>query len=116
MTLYALYVSPTGALPQAVPERFSFLAAILPPVHALRHGLWDQLALWVAGVVVLAFAGRVIGGEAVGWLYSLLALGLGLSASGAMGRAWTRRGYRPFGYRVAADSDLARLAAMEARP
>lgn len=116
MTLYALYVSPTGALPQAVPERFSTLAAILPPVHALRHGLWDQLALWLGGVVVLAVAGRFIGAEAVSWLYLLLALALGLSASGAMGRAWTRRGYRPFGYRLAADSDLARLAAMEARP
>lgn len=116
MTLYAIYSSPAQTLPEAVPERFSFLAAILPPAHALRHGLWDQLAFWVAGVVLLALVGRFIGSEAVSWLYLLLALGLGLSASGATGRAWTRRGYRPSGYRVAADADLARLAVLEARP
>lgn len=118
MTLYALFVPPPGrdALPQAVPETFSWFAALLPPVHALAHGLWDQLALWVAGVTVLVVGARFSGAEAVAWLYLLLALALGFAAAGARARAWRRRGYGARGYRVAADADLARLAAMEARP
>lgn len=118
MTLYALFAPPPGrgALPQAVPETFSWFAALLPPVHALAHGLWGQLLLWVAGMAVLAIGARFLGAEALAWLYLLLALALGFAASGARGRSLMRRGYRTLGYRVAADADLARLAAMETRP
>ena len=53
MTLYAILRSDTGALPQAVPEKFSWFAALLPPVHALAHRLWGQLVLFVLAIMAL---------------------------------------------------------------
>jgi len=116
LTLYAIYRSQSDALPRAVPERFSWFAALLPPVEALVHGLWDQLALVLLGLAALAVGARYLGPDAAVWLYLLLAVACGFSAPGAMRRALGRRGYRPAGYRLAADADLARLAALEARP
>ena len=115
MTLYAI-LSPrpgSGALPQAVPEKFSWFATLLPPVHALVHRLWDQLALFLVGLAVIVFAERWTGPDAAIWLYILLAVACGFAAPAARRRAYLRRGYQPGGHRLADDSDLARLAAME---
>ena len=62
MTIFALYRSaddPT-ALPVAVSERFSWFAALLPPVHALVHRLWDQLGLFVLGFGAIAMHRRLL--------------------------------------------------------
>jgi len=117
VTLFALYRSaddPT-ALPVAVSERFSFFAALLPPVHALMHGLWDQLGLFVLGFGVIAFGARYLGADATIWLYIFLALACGFAAPGAERRALQRRGFRALGHQVAPDADMARLAGFEVR-
>lgn len=116
MTLYAIFRSDAGALPQAVPEKFSWFAALLPPVHALVHRLWGQLVLFVLGIVALVFAAPYIGPDAVIWLYILLAIACGFAAPGARQRALKRRGLGPAGYRFAPDPDLARIASLETTP
>ena len=118
MTLYAILMptSRTGALPEAVAEKFSWFATLLPPVHALVHRLWDQLALFLVGLAVIIFAARWIGADAAIWLYILLGIACGFAAPGARRRALKRRGYATGGYRYAPDADLARLSAMESRP
>lgn len=115
MTLYAIFKPKPGAaaLPQAVAETFSWFALLLPPVHALTHRLWDQLALFLAGLAALLFAHDWIGADAASWLYLLLALACGFAAPGARRRALLRRGYTATGHRFALDADFARLAVME---
>jgi len=117
VTLFALYRLPDdpSALPVAVAERFSWFAALLPPVHALVHRLWVQLALFVIGLVAIVLAGRFLGPEVGPWLYFLLALASGYAAAGARRRSLLRRGFIPAGHRFAADGDLARIAVLEAR-
>jgi hypothetical protein len=117
MTLYAILMPRpgAGALPQAVAEKFSWFAALLPPVHALTHRLWDQLVLFIAGLAAIVLAERWIGADAAIWLYILLAIACGLAAPGAHRRALRRRGYEPAGHLYAADADLARLAALETK-
>ena len=116
MTLYAILRSDTGALPQAVPEKFSWFAALLPPVHALAHRLWGQIVLFVLAIVALVFAAPYIGADAVIWLYILFAIAFGFAAPGARQRALKRRGYGPAGYRYAPEADLARIASLENTP
>ena len=115
MTLYAILTPKPGsaALPEAVAEKFSWFAALLPPVHALAHRLWDQLALFLVGLAIIVLAGRWTGADAAIWLYILLALACGFAAPGARRRALLRRGYGAEGHRFAPDADLARLSAME---
>ncbi|MGV3574453.1 MAG: hypothetical protein ACO1O4_04855 [Devosia sp.] len=118
MTLFALYrsVDDPTALPVAVSERFSWFAALLPPVHALLHRHWDLLCLFVVGLVALIFGARYLGPDASLWLYILLAIACGFAAPGAERRALKRRGLVSAGHRFAVDADLARLAVMESRP
>ena len=117
MTLYAILMPRPGssALPQAVPEKFSWFAALLPPVHALVRRLWDQLVLFIAGLAAILASQPFIGADAAIWLYILLAIACGLAAPGAERRALMRRGFIPDGHRFASDADLARLAVLEAR-
>ncbi len=118
VTLYTLHAPQPGTdkLPEAVAEKFSWFAALLPPVHALAHRLWDQLGLFVLGLGIIAVTARFIGPDAAFWLYVLLALACGFAAPGARRRALGRRGYEPAGHRIAPDADLARLPIMESRP
>jgi hypothetical protein len=115
VTLYAILMPKPGsaALPEAVAEKFSWFAALLPPVHALAHRLWDQLALFLVGLAAIVVAERWTGADAAIWLYILLALACGFAAPAARRRSLRRRGYGAEGYRFAPDSDLARLSAME---
>jgi hypothetical protein len=80
VTLYSVYERPSDA-PLAVADRFSWSAALLPPVHALVHGLWLLLALWVVGTVAIIASSLVIGGEAAFWIYALFATLIGFEAS-----------------------------------
>lgn len=81
MTLYSLYARENQA-PIAVADRFSWSAALLPPVHAIAHGLWAMLGLWVIKVLGLMLLGLWIGGGAAFWLYVLVAVWLGFAAAG----------------------------------
>ena len=106
MTLYSVYER-TNDAPTAVADRFSWSAALLPPVHALVHGLWLLLALWVVGTVAIIASSVVVGGEAAFWLYVLFAILIGFEAA-SFRRVKT--GKRGAGYRtevIATGEDLA---------
>ena len=106
MTLYSVYERPSDA-PLAVADRFSWSAALLPPVHALVHGLWLLLVIWVVGTVAIAAASLVIGGEAAFWLYLLFATLIGFEAGSFRRVKTAKRGGRYRTEIVAADEDLA---------
>ena len=106
MTLYSVYARNAGA-PEAVADRFSWLAALLPPVYGLRHGLWLVLLGWVVAVVGLAVLCQWIGEDAATGLYILVAMLFGFEAPRLRGARLARRGWT---YRTdvfAADPDLA---------
>jgi hypothetical protein len=112
MTLYSIFekedLQQASALgPVAVPERFSWFAAILPPIYALRHGLILALVFWIALVVGLGFAERAIGSEAIFWLYVLVALFFGFEASALRRDSLTARGWTWRGDIIAGAEDLA---------
>jgi hypothetical protein len=115
VTLYAIFDPKPGKahLPMPVAEKFSWLAALLPPVFLLLHGLWLETLAWMLGVAALVVATPLIGNGAASWLYILGAIWLGLSAPGLRRHALLWRGWRFRGERIAADDDLARLEAMQ---
>ncbi len=107
MTLYSIYARPEQAAPAAVPDRFSWFAALFPPVFALVHGLWLALAGMVLFVALLAFVAAWVGPEAGFWLYVLAAFLFGLEASGLRRAKLARSGWVWSGDLVAAAEDLA---------
>jgi len=115
MTLFAIFEPKDGKtkLPAAIPETFSWLAAVLPPVYALVHGLWLELIAFVVAVVLLGFATTFIGGDAAVLIYLLFALWIGLAAPSIRRHALSWRGWRHRTDLVATDPDLARLSWME---
>ena len=114
MTLYAIFDPRPGRpdLPAVVPETFSWLAAILPPVFLAAHGLWLELVAFVLGAVALAALAAIIGGDAAFLLYLLGAAWLGFAAPGLRRHALLRRGWRQRGDRVAINAELAQLEAL----
>lgn len=112
MTLYSIFEKPQAKAakdraPVAVAERFSWFAMLLPPVFALLNGLWLLLLFWVALVMGLAYAARLIGPEASFCLYALVALFLGFEAP-ALRRDWLLfRGFQWRGDIIAQAEDLA---------
>jgi len=114
VTLYAILDPKPGraALPAAIPEQFSWLAVILPPVFLLRHGLWLELVFFVLAVTALVLAAAVIGDDAAFLLYCLVALWLGFAASGLRRAGLRRGGWSERGLQVAASADLAQLEAL----
>ncbi len=80
MSLYSVYERPNDA-PTAVADRFSWSAALLPPVHALVHGLWLLLLVWIVGTVAIGVSGLWVGSKAAFWLYVLFATLIGFEAS-----------------------------------
>jgi len=108
VTLYSVYARQSD-MPLAVADRFSWSAAIVPPVHALVHGLWLMLAIWMVKVVALVALSFWIGGEAAGWLYVVLAAWLGFAAPGFARLKAERRG-TPVGDYIAQSEDGALVA------
>ena len=115
MTLYAIFEPKPGKAggPDAVAERFSWFAAILPPVFALAHGLWLELLGFVVVAVALRFAAPWIGGSAAFGLYVLFVLWIGFAAASIRRHALAWRGWRHRRDIVAAAPDLARLNWLE---
>jgi hypothetical protein len=112
MTLYSIFEKPQATAasqrgPVAVPERFSWMAMLLPPLFALLNGLWLLLVFWVALVIGLAYAARIIGADAAFWLYVVVALFLGFEAPSFRRDGLLFRGYQWRGDVVAAAEDLA---------
>ena len=82
MTLYSIFEKPQAKAakhrgPVAIADRFSWLAMLVPPLFALLHGLWLLLVFWIALVIGLGYAARIIGPDAAVALYCLVALFLG---------------------------------------
>jgi hypothetical protein len=98
-----------------VPERFSWFAAILPPIWALAHGLWLEFVVWALLVLLLGAAAPTIGGEAAFWAYVVVAAWIGFEAPALRRAALRRRGWRYRGEVVARDADLAMLEGLNAR-
>lgn len=114
MTLFAIFEPKSTGIPAAVPEKFSWFAAILPPVYALAHGLWLELVAYVVAVVALGFSALWIGPDTARLLYLLFAIWIGFAAASVRRRKLIRTGWRHRGDIVAIDPDLARLSWMEA--
>ncbi|MEQ1769208.1 MAG: DUF2628 domain-containing protein [Devosia sp.] len=112
MTLYSIFEKvdqkQSAALgPLAVPERFSFFAAFLPPLYALRHGLALMLLAWAVLTGALIYLNPIIGGDACLALYLLVAVLFGFEATGLRREALGARGWVWRGDVVAAGEDLA---------
>lgn len=114
MTLYAIFDPRAGKpdLPAAIPEAFSWFAAILPPVFLLAHGLWLELLAWMLKVAALVVLSGFIGVDATVLLYLLVAIWFGFAAPGFRRHALTSRGWTHRGEHVAASVDLAQLEAL----
>lgn len=112
MTLYSLYRR-ENQVPIAVADRFSWSAALLPPVHALVHGLWLLLAGWVVGTLAIAALSVWIGGEAGFWLYVLFAVLIGFEAPAFRRVKAARTGNAYQGDYIAAAEDLALVEYMK---
>ena len=121
MTLYSIFEKPQAKAakdraPVAVPERFSWAAMLLTPVYALFNGLWLLLLFWIALVIGLSFASRLIGMDAASSLYLLVAVFLGFEAP-ALRRDWLLfRGYQWRGDIIAAGEDLAQRDYLSLKP
>lgn len=107
MTLYSVFERADEIAPVVVPEKFSWAAAILPPVYALYHGLWLGLFLYILAVAAIVVASLWIGGEAGFWLYVLLAVLGGFEAAGFRRGKLKRKGWTYRSDVVAAAPDLA---------
>jgi hypothetical protein len=116
VTLYSVFDRTSGlSEPVAVPDRFSWFAAILPPLYMLRHGLWLALLGFFVIVVALSFLSLVVGDGATFWLYVLTAILFGFEA-GTLRRAKLWR--RGLSYRtdiIAGGADLAEVEWLKGR-
>ncbi len=117
MTVYSIFEKPQGKAannraprlvpPVAVADRFSWLAAILPPVFALLNGLWLLGLFWIALVGGLVYASSLIGDDAAFWLYVLVAVFLGFEAPAFRRDGLAARGFLWRGDVIATAPDLA---------
>lgn len=115
MTLYAVFDRRRDEPPALVADRFSWFAALLPPVFALAHRLWPALLLWVVGAVAIGGLSLWLGPDAGFWLYVLLAVWFGWEAPAFRRRGLRRRGYVYRTERIALAEDLAQVEWMKRR-
>lgn len=111
MTLYSIFDRDTQApeAPAAIPERFSWLAVLLPPAFAVVHGLWLELIGFVVAVALLVAGSFWLGAEAGFWLYVLFAVWIGFEAPSLRRAALKRKGWTHRTELVAAAEDLAQV-------
>jgi hypothetical protein len=112
MTIYAVFDRNANAVPAVVPERFSWFAALLPPMFALAHGLWLELVGYIVAVGLLGLASTQIGGDAAFWIYIVFALWIGYEAPSFRAAALRGRGWRYRTDVVAPTEDLAEIAGL----
>ena len=92
---------------ELIRDRFSWGAALVPPLWAVLNGLWLELAVWFAGLILIGTSGLFAGGEVAFWLYVLFALWFGLSAADMRAAGLRRAGFAAAGIRIATDEMLA---------
>ena len=112
MTIYAVFDKEAIDAPAVVADRFSWFAALLPPVFALVHGLWLELVGYLILLALVSVASAVIGDDASFWIYVVLAIWIGFEAPALRRGALHRRGWRYRGEVVAAEEDLAMLGGL----
>jgi len=93
----------------SVADRFSWLAALLPPVWAAVNGVWLALVLWLGAVVTVFALGLYLGSEAAVWLYVAGAVLFGFEAPALKGASLRRRGWLKAGEVIAGHRDAAEL-------
>lgn len=113
MSIFQVFVHPDARLdaraPHFIEEKFSWGAALVPPVWALVHGLWLETLIWVIGIVALGSLSFLIGDEAVSWLYLLSAVLIGFEAADIRAAALRRKGYDDEGDVIAPSDDVAEM-------
>lgn len=107
MTIYSVFERSNEIAPAVVPEKFSWLAALLPPLYALVHRLWLGLFFYCVALVALGAASLWIGGGAVAWLYLLFAALIGFEAPALRRAKLKARGWTYRSDIVAGAADLA---------
>jgi len=114
VTLYAIFDPRPGSneLPRVVPEQFSWLAMLLPPLYLIAYRLWLEALVWLVKTAALVLLAPYIGGGTAFLLYVLGAIWLGLSAPDWRRQKLARLGWRFRGERVAATADVAQLEAL----
>ncbi len=115
MTLYSVFDRRLSEAPEVVPDRFSWFAALLPPVFAVVHRLWLPLVLWVVLVAAVGALGVAFGAEVGSWTYVLLSVLIGFEAPALRRRGLRRRGYLYRSELIAAAPDLAQVDWMQRR-
>lgn len=93
MTTYAVFDRDAKDAPAVVPDRFSWFAALLPPVFALVHGLWLEFFVYLVLVALLSASSVAIGDDAAFWVYVVLAVWMGFEAPALRRGALRRRGW-----------------------
>jgi hypothetical protein len=111
VTLYSIFDRENAEpeAPAAVPEKFSWFAALLPPVFGLAHGLWLELLGFVVTVALIAGASLWLGAAAGFWLYVLFAVLIGLEAPSLRRAGLKRKGWTYRTELVAEAGDLAQV-------
>jgi hypothetical protein len=112
MTIFSIFErDPASAdpAPAAIPDRFSWLAAILPPVYLMWHGLWLAFFGWLIVTLGLAVAARWVGPDAASWIYVAFAILTGFEASSLRRARLFQHGWRHSGERIALAADLAQV-------
>ena len=99
----------TGTSPVAIADKFSWAAALLPPVWALVHRLWLELAAILFFMIGLDLAASYIGAEAAFWIYVAAAVWLGFEAPQLRAGAYTRKNFSESASLLAPSADLAVL-------
>lgn len=115
MTVYAIFDRDATGAPAVVPDRFSWFAALLPPLFAIVHGLWLELVGWLIVVVLLVASAAVLGEAAAFWVYLAFAVWIGFEAPAFRRAALARGGWRQRADVIAATEDLAALEGLRSR-
>jgi len=100
-------LSDSGAV--FVADRFSWFAALVPPLWALVYGLWVELFIWIGAMALLGVLDLVLGGEATFWFYALSAIWVGYEASTIRVAALRRKQFQSVGDLVAQNEIAAEI-------
>jgi hypothetical protein len=116
MTIYAVFDRDMQSAPAVVADRFSWFAALLPPLFAIVHGLWLELLGFILVAMLLGAASNLIGDGTAFWIYVVFAVWIGFEAATLRRAALRRRGWRYRTEVVAGAPDLAELEGIKSRP
>lgn len=122
MSLYQVLQHPLGVEVSSdesgarfIQERFSWSAALIPPLWAMVHGLWLELLIWITAMLLLVGVDRMLGEEVSFWLYVLCAIFIGFEAANIRASALRRKGFRLAGDIIAPSEDIAEMTWLKNR-